>query len=185
VDSLAWRAFVHEHLGNCSRSARRLGPLAYRAVVEYRSTPNVKFLSQPRPEKAAMFHASTNADFTLFVRPEFRAGLSFTQEIQAHAILVWTVAAETITGKRIAGNSRKFAGLPVDLHGVVVNVVDGRTSNFRTGDVSMDDNGNISNTMGMIVVRCNSTQDLEADQTFVFSGSSQGPSRERTQGAAR
>jgi predicted extracellular nuclease len=71
---------------------------------------------------------------------------------------------ESITGKRIAGNSRKFIGAAVDLHGVVVNVLDDNTFNFRTGDISMDENGNVSNTLGMIVVRCNSTRDLEADQ---------------------
>jgi hypothetical protein len=71
---------------------------------------------------------------------------------------------ESITGKRIAGNSRKFIGNRVDLHGVVVNVVDDHTFNFRTGDIAMDDSGNISNTVGMIVVQCESTQDLEADQ---------------------
>jgi hypothetical protein len=102
-DAFAQFGFVTQHLGGLYAPDgildAPLGPLAYRAVVECKSTPNVKFVSQPRPEEAAKFRASTNADFTLLVGPEFRAGLSFTQEIQAHAISVWTVA-DLITALR-------------------------------------------------------------------------------------
>ena len=51
----------------------------------------MKFVSQPRPEEVAKFRASSNADFAVLVG-EFTSRTDFLQEIQRHAISVWTVA---------------------------------------------------------------------------------------------
>ncbi len=58
----------------------------------------MKFVSQPRPEEAAKFRASSNADFVVLVG-EFTSRTDFLQEIQLHAISVWTVA-DIITALR-------------------------------------------------------------------------------------
>ena len=68
---------------------------------------------------------------------------------------------ESITGSRIAGNPLKFLGDKVDLHGTVVNVLDGQTFNFSTGDLMAGD-------FAMIVVETDSNQaaNLEAHQAL-------------------
>ena len=71
---------------------------------------------------------------------------------------------ESITGKRIAGNPRKFLGKRVDLHGKVHNVLDEHSFNFDIGAISVSDSGDVSDTSAMILVTCDSTGSLEADQ---------------------
>jgi hypothetical protein len=101
-DAFAFFGFVAQHVGG--RYApdgildAPLGPLAYRAVLECKSTPHVKFVSQPRPEEVAKFRASSNADFAVLVG-EFTSRTDFLQETQLHAISVWTVA-DIITALR-------------------------------------------------------------------------------------
>ena|GEM_PF-6894423 len=58
----------------------------------------MKFVSQPRPEEVAKFRTSSNADFAVLVG-EFTSRTDFLQEIQLHAISVWTVA-DIITALR-------------------------------------------------------------------------------------
>jgi hypothetical protein len=93
-DAFALLGFVAQHIGGTYAPDgildAPLGPLAYRAVLECKSTPHVKFVSQPRPEEVAKFRASSNADFAVLVG-EFTTGTDFMQEIQLHAISVWTV----------------------------------------------------------------------------------------------
>jgi len=94
-DTFALFGFVAQHVGGMYAPDgildAPLGPLAYRAVVECKSTPHAKIVQQARPEEAAKFRESANADFAVLVGPQFHAGASFTQEMQAHAISVWTV----------------------------------------------------------------------------------------------
>ncbi|HZX67591.1 MAG TPA: hypothetical protein VFE70_01850 [Candidatus Elarobacter sp.] len=103
-DAFARMGFVTQHLGGFFAPDgildAPLGPLAYRAVLECKSAPNVARVSQPRPEEAAKFRASSNADFAVLVGPDFHAGESFAQEIQTHAISVWTVE-DVITAVRL------------------------------------------------------------------------------------
>jgi len=103
-DAFAVMGFVTQHVGGFYAPDgildAPLGPLAYRAVLECKSAPNVKFVSQPRPEEAAKFRASSKADFAVLVGPDFHAGEAFSQEIQAHAISVWTID-DVITALRI------------------------------------------------------------------------------------
>jgi hypothetical protein len=103
-DAFALMGFVTQHVGGMYAPDgiidAPLGPLAYRAILECKSSPNVKFVSQPRPEEAAKFRAASNAEFAVLVGPDFHAGESFSQEIQAHAISVWTVE-DVITSLRI------------------------------------------------------------------------------------
>src|ERR1035437_9375489 len=103
-DAFALMGFVTQHVGGMYAPDgiidAPLGPLAYRAILECKSAPNVKFVSQPRPEEAAKFRTSSNADFAVLVGPDFHAGESFSQEIQTHAISVWTVD-DVITALRI------------------------------------------------------------------------------------
>ncbi len=93
-DAFALFGFIAQHVGGTYAPDgildAPLGPLAYRAVLECKSTPHVKFVSQPRPEEAAKFRASSNADFAVLVG-EFTSRTDFMQEIQLHAISVWTV----------------------------------------------------------------------------------------------
>jgi hypothetical protein len=85
-DAFGRLGFVTRHVGGLYAPDgildAPLGPLAYRAIVECKSSPHVKFVSQPRPEEAAKFRASSNADFAVLVGPDFHAGESFSQEIQ-------------------------------------------------------------------------------------------------------
>jgi hypothetical protein len=101
-DAFAFFGFVAQHVGGLYAPDgildAPLGPLAYRAVLECKSTPHVKFVSQPRPEEVAKFRASSNADFAVLVG-EFTSRTDFLQEIQLHAISVWTVA-DIITALR-------------------------------------------------------------------------------------
>jgi hypothetical protein len=103
-EAFALMGFVTQHVGGMYAPDgildAPLGPLAYRAIVECKSAPNVKFVSQPRPEEAAKFRASSGADFGVLVGPDFHAGESFSQEIQTHAISVWTVE-DLVTALRI------------------------------------------------------------------------------------
>jgi hypothetical protein len=96
--------FVTQHVGGMYAPDgildAPLGPLAYRAVLECKSAPKVKFVSQPSPQEAAKFRASSNADFAVLIGPDFHAGEAFAQEIQAHAISVWTTE-DLITALRI------------------------------------------------------------------------------------
>ncbi|HTD36207.1 MAG TPA: hypothetical protein VK669_01740 [Candidatus Limnocylindrales bacterium] len=103
-DAFARLGFVTRHVGGMYAPDAildaPLGPLAYRAIVECKSAPHVKFVSQPRPEEAAKFRTPNNAEFAVLVGPDFHAGESFSQEIQTHAISVWTVE-DLITALRI------------------------------------------------------------------------------------
>lgn len=103
-DAFALLGFVTQHVGGMYAPDgildAPLGPLAYRAVLECKSAPHVKFVSQPRPEEAAKFRTASNADFAVLIGPDFHAGESFSQEIQTHAIAVWTVE-DLITALRI------------------------------------------------------------------------------------
>ena len=52
-DAFALFGFVAQYLGGLYAPDGILdAPLAYRAVLECKSTPHVKFVSQPRPEDA-------------------------------------------------------------------------------------------------------------------------------------
>lgn len=103
-DAFVRLGFVTRHVGGMYAPDAildaPLGPLAYRAIVECKSAPHVKFVSQPRPEEAAKFRTANNAEFAVLVGPDFHAGESFSQEIQTHAISVWTVD-DLITALRI------------------------------------------------------------------------------------
>jgi hypothetical protein len=103
-DAFALFGFVSQHIGGLYAPDgildAPLGPLAYRAVLECKSTPHVKFVSQPRPEEAAKFRKASNADFAVLVGPVLHGGPSFAQEIEAHAISVWTVD-DVITALRL------------------------------------------------------------------------------------
>jgi hypothetical protein len=94
-EAFARLGFVTQHVGGMYAPDgildAPLGPLAYRAVLECKSAPNVKFVSQPRAEEAAKFRDASKADFAVLVGPDFHAGESFSQEIQTHAISVWTI----------------------------------------------------------------------------------------------
>jgi hypothetical protein len=103
-EAFALLGFVTQHVGGMYAPDgildAPLGPLAYRAVLECKSAPNVKFVSQPRAEEAAKFRDASKADFAVLVGPDFHAGESFSQEIQTHAISVWTIE-DVITALRI------------------------------------------------------------------------------------
>jgi hypothetical protein len=71
---------------------------------------------------------------------------------------------EAISGKRISGNPYKFVGSSVDLHGTVVSVVDETHFNLQTGDISMNGEGDVSDTLGNVVIECQSSKDLEQGQ---------------------
>jgi hypothetical protein len=113
-EAFARLGFVTQHVGGMYAPDgildAPLGPLAYRAVLECKSAPNVKFVSQPRPEEAAKFRASSNAEFAVLVGPDFHAGESFSQEIQTHAISVWTVE-DVITALRIDADTYECRAL--------------------------------------------------------------------------
>jgi hypothetical protein len=103
-DAFAVMGFVTKHVGGFFAPDgiidAPLGPLAYRAVLECKSAPNVKYVSQPRPEEAAKFRDASKADFAILIGPDFHAGEAFAQEIETHAISVWTVD-DVITALRI------------------------------------------------------------------------------------
>jgi hypothetical protein len=94
-EAFALMGFVSRHLGRQYEPDgildAPLGPLAYRAVLECKSTPNTKFVSQPHWEEAAKFRASENADVAALVGPVWHEGPSFLQEVQTHEVSVWTV----------------------------------------------------------------------------------------------
>jgi hypothetical protein len=73
---------------------------------------------------------------------------------------------ESISGQRIAGAKFKFVGTNVDLHGKVGSIVDDQHFNLMTGSTSIDDDGNVSDTSGVIVIECQSTHDLEQGQVL-------------------
>jgi DNA primase len=103
-DAFALFGFVSRHVGGLYAPDgildAPLGPLAYRAILECKSTPHVKFVSQPRPEEAAKFRKAANADFAVLVGPVLHPGPSFALEIETHAISVWTVD-DIITALRL------------------------------------------------------------------------------------
>jgi hypothetical protein len=94
-DAFALFGFVAQHVGGMYAPDgiidAPLGPLSYRAVLECKSTPHTKFVSQAHPEEAAKFRGSSNADFAVLIGPVWHEGPSFLQEVEAHAISVWTV----------------------------------------------------------------------------------------------
>ncbi len=71
---------------------------------------------------------------------------------------------ESISGQRIMGAKYKFVGENVDLHGKVLSIVDENHFNLGTGSMTIDDDGNVLDTSGTIVVQCESTHDLERNQ---------------------
>ena len=93
-DAFALFGFVAQHLGGLYAPDgildAPLGPIAYRAVLECKSTPHTKYVSEPRPAEVAKFRTSSKADFAVLVG-ETTSETSFMQEIQLHAISVWTV----------------------------------------------------------------------------------------------
>ncbi len=103
-DAFARLGFVAQHVGGMYAPDgildAPLGPLAYRAVLECKSAPTGKFVAQPDPQEAAKFRASSNADFAVLIGPDFHAGEAFSQEVQTHAISVWTID-DLITALRI------------------------------------------------------------------------------------
>jgi CRP-like cAMP-binding protein len=103
-DAFALFGFVSQHLGGMYAPDgildAPLGPLAYRAVLECKSTPHTKFVSQPRPEAADKFRKAYTAEFAVLVGPVLHEGPSFAQEVDTHAISVWTVG-DIITALRL------------------------------------------------------------------------------------
>ncbi|MDP9024630.1 MAG: hypothetical protein M3N13_04535 [Candidatus Eremiobacteraeota bacterium] len=101
-DAFALFGFVAQHLGGLYAPDgiidAPLGPLAYRAVLECKSSPHTTVVREPRPSEVSKFRASSNADFAVLVG-EMTSGAEFMQEIQLHAISVWTVA-DIITALR-------------------------------------------------------------------------------------
>jgi hypothetical protein len=115
-DAFALFGFVAQHLGGLYAPDgildAPLGPLAYRAVLECKSTPHTKYVREPRPAEVAKFRASSKADFAVLVG-ETTNETDFMQEIQLHAISVWAVAdiitrcATTSTPTNAAPSSRQ------------------------------------------------------------------------------
>ena len=94
-DAFELLGFTTMHVGGLGAPDGRLdaplGPLAYSAIVECKSTPTAPTVRNSQPEEPAKFRDEFGTDFALLVGPRFEEEQRLRDELATHNVSLWTI----------------------------------------------------------------------------------------------
>jgi len=93
-DAFAAMGFIADHVGGRGRPdgvlTAALGPLAYRVVLECKSSAG--FVHDGGPDEVARFRDALGAEYGVVVGRKFNEDRGFLSELSAHRVTCWTIA---------------------------------------------------------------------------------------------